>query len=360
MAEEEFTPRVAGYDDTNRAFVQGFMARGTMTFPQGQRMLAGILSAKNGNRVDPQSVTLGQFESYIGKARAAVASLDFDIRRAKHQARRGEIYWAFINVADDPVSRFATVRTPAELSYIKRLLDAMFDDYNTPRMEVMAVDEAQALKKSRPPAQQRQSLGGQSTQAPSRRVDDEDEEGGGEEGQDTQAGPATAQTIDKGLKHSEVLGLLSSLLEQEWLELSEDGFYSLSPRALMELSEWLMDRYNDPEAEEKEWQRIKTCGHCKEIVTYGKRCAERDCILRLHDECEEDLFRSRREKKCPFCQTDWDGKHFVGERAVTARAAFQKGRERRGNGRRSNRSDLADAVSTQLQVAEEEEDEMEE
>jgi hypothetical protein len=34
-----------GYDDRNRAFLQAFMARSTMTFEEAQPVLAAILSA---------------------------------------------------------------------------------------------------------------------------------------------------------------------------------------------------------------------------------------------------------------------------------------------------------------------------
>lgn len=36
---------VNGYNDSNRAFLQAFMARSTMTFEEAQPVLAAILSA---------------------------------------------------------------------------------------------------------------------------------------------------------------------------------------------------------------------------------------------------------------------------------------------------------------------------
>lgn len=38
----------AQYDDTNRAFVQAFMARGSLTFKEAQPVLAAIFTAKDG------------------------------------------------------------------------------------------------------------------------------------------------------------------------------------------------------------------------------------------------------------------------------------------------------------------------
>jgi non-structural maintenance of chromosomes element 1 len=335
-------PLPPGYNDTHRAFVQAFMARGTLTFAEGQLLLAAIATASaNGDNAaaDPESVSMADFENYIRIARDAVAPLDFDIRNTRHQVRRGERVWAFINSHSDPVTQMSTIRSADEMAYIKRLLDAMFDEYNTPRLEVMAVEEGQALKVSRPPHRRESGIQG-------------DDDGQG----------AAAVAKDKGLKHSEVLALLSSLVAEGWLEKSRGGFYSLSPRSLMELWSWLVATYNDAnegDGDGPEWQRIKFCEACKEIVTHGKRCAQRNCMMRLHDICEAAYWRTRRDKKCPQCNAEWDGEHFVGERAVTSSAGLAGRRSRGGGGSSRRRSDLSNAVAGQQEAADAEDDEME-
>ncbi|KAL2266934.1 hypothetical protein VTJ83DRAFT_4211 [Remersonia thermophila] len=322
MADDWEPPLPPGYNDAHRAFLQAFMARGTLTFREGRKLLAAIASASNAGRdgdsdgegegeghghghgpVNPDSITMADFESWVRTVREAVEPLDFDVRNTRDQVR-GERVWAFVNAHSDPVTQLGTARTPDEVAYVKRLLDAMFDQHNTPRMEVMAVDEGQALRASRPRGRESQAGG------------DAD---AGEEG--TQA-PAAARP----LKHSEVLALLASLVAEGWLRKSQDGFYDLTPRALMELWPWLVETYNDPEPADGDWQRIKFCEACKEIVTHGQRCDNLDCTVRLHDICDEAFWRTRSARTCPKCGTPWEGNHFVGERAVTTRAGFQRGR----------------------------------
>ena len=266
-------------------------------------------------------------------AREAVEPLDYDIRNARDQlSDAGERVWAFINAHSDPATQLGTTRSPEEVAYVKRLLDAMFETHNTPRLEVMAVDEGQALGVSKPVGWRRESgVNGNGG-------------GGGEDGEDGEE--ATQAAASRGLKHSEVLSLLSSLVAEGWLDKSREGFYSLTARSLMELWGWLMATYNDPDSGD-EWQRIKFCEACKEIVTYGQRCNEPDCVIRLHDICEEAFWRTRGDKTCPKCSTAWEGTHFVGERAVTSRAGFQRGR-----GRRGRRSEVA-----AVEEAEEEDEE---
>ncbi len=320
-------PVPAGYSDANRAFIQAFMARGTLTFRDAQKLLAAIGSAaEDGAHVTPQSITPAVFENFVRTAREAIEPLDFDIRNTRDQVRGGERVWAFINAHSDLATQLGTTRTPEEVAYIKRLLDAMFEQFNTPRMEVMAVDEGQALRVSRP-ARRQSNVHGQDD-------DGNDDEDGATQGEASAA-------ASRGLKHSEVLSLLASLVAEGWLDKSRDGFYSLAPRALMELWSWLVATYNDPDAE-AEWQHIKFCEACKEIVTYGQRCNEPDCTVRLHDICEEAFWRTRRERKCPKCGREWEGNHFVGERAVTSRAGFQRGR-----GKRARRSGAAETQASE-------------
>lgn len=300
-------PVPEGYDDTHKAFLQAFMARGTLTFSEAQTVLAKIKTAAQGSgpEIRPSAITMDDFTHYVQMAREAIEPLDYDIRIMRHQIRnRGGRVWVFLNANSDGPTQMATTRTAEEVAYIKRLLDAMYMDYNTERMEVMAVNEAQALKISRPARQ------------------------------DANGNGATQAEGAKGLKHSEVLSLLASLVAEGWLEKSAAGFYSLSPRSLVELWGWLSETYND---EEGTWQRIKFCEACKEIVTHGQRCSNLDCVIRLHDICQDDYWRTQREKKCPKCRTAWDGEHFVGERAVTSRSGYQRGRggRRSSTGRRS-------------------------
>lgn len=146
---------------------------------------------------------------------------------------------------------------------MKRVLDAMFETNNTQSKEVMAVKGMDALRLAKPPRDRESAVG--STQ-------------------NTQGTSSTGITQDRAEK------LLGELVDEDRFEKSRAGFYSLSPRQLMELRGWLVETYNE---EEEEWQRIKSCNGCKEIVTvvrirstvhrlYGKTNGTlRDCDARI-------------------------------------------------------------------------------
>lgn len=280
----DFAPLPAGYDDTNRAFLQALMARGSITFNDARPILGAIFSAKEKQEIDPDSIAVQDLEPYITAANAALSPFDYEIRTTQHQVTK-EKYYAVVNSASDAMTQLATTRTADEIAFIKRVLDAMFETYNTRRSEIMAISSMQAMKVAKAPPVDRRASAGES------------------------------QSADKGLTNSQAEKLMKSLVEEGWMERSTKGYYTLSPRALMELKGWLIASYNDPDDEEAEWQHIKNCYACKQILTVGERCPQWDCNVRLHSTCAEPFWRQKRDGKCPECDVKWGGS-FVGEKAL--------------------------------------------
>jgi hypothetical protein len=74
----------------------------------------------------------------------------------------------------------------------------------------------------------------------------------------------------------------------------------------------------------------------RNVLTWskGQRCTQRECPCRLHDICTQNFFRSQRSQTCPICKAEWDGRHFVGEKAITTSESYLKGKRRSGGGRK--------------------------
>ena len=198
--------------------------------------------------------------------------------------------YAVVNAVSDAPTQLATTHSPDALAYVKRLLDAMFDTHNTPAREVLAVRATDALRLCKAPRER--GSGGAS--APSQ----------------TQGAAASA-----GLTMRQAEEVLATLVDEGWLAKSRAGFYSVAPRGLLELRGYLEDTYNDVDAEDGEWRRVKTCAACRDLVTVGLRCANQDCNVRLHGFCVEGFFRGMRVRKCA-CGAEWTGRDFVGEKAA--------------------------------------------
>ena len=48
-------PAAGHYNDTNRAFLQSFIARGTLTLEEGKKLLAAIFTAQDGKSQHPHA-----------------------------------------------------------------------------------------------------------------------------------------------------------------------------------------------------------------------------------------------------------------------------------------------------------------
>ncbi len=124
----------------------------------------------------------------------------------------------------------------------------MFETHNGRGGEICAVTSMQAVRLHKNPnTGARESLGG-----------GEDGQGGGGGGQ--------------GLTMVQAERLLKALVEEGWFEKSKAGFFTLSPRGLMELRGWLLETYNgnaeeNDDGEGRRGDRVKLCFACKEIIT---------------------------------------------------------------------------------------------
>ncbi|KAL4877853.1 Nse1 non-SMC component of SMC5-6 complex-domain-containing protein [Aspergillus karnatakaensis] len=312
------TARQTGYDDANRAFLQAFMARSTLTFEEAQEILAAILSAKQNETISPEDITRDDLSNFINATNSAISPFDLEIRSHLPQltlddpihnpppdTQAQERIWALVNTTSDNLTQLATTFTADEISFVKRVLDRMFDGNKNRIAEVMAVSSIEAVQQAKVSGEGRRESGmGTQTQ-----------------------GQGQTQRTTQPLSMTQAEVVLKQLVEDGWFEKSRKGYYSLSPRGLMELRGWLVATYND---EEGGVRKIKFCAACRELITVGQRCGNRDCGGRLHDHCMRNFFRVQKAEQCPVCKAPWPGDRFVGERAVV-----QGGQRRGGNVRRS-------------------------
>jgi hypothetical protein len=287
------------YDNTHRAFLQALIARPTITFAEAQPLLALIQTQHNPERpVLEGDITRADFEQYVHTVNNAISSFDMEIRSTADQSNRGVEVFALVNTVSDALTQMATVHSADEIAFVKRVLDCMFETNNTRKAEAMAVPAHQALHLHKLPESDRRESGA-ATQ------------------QDT-------QTQNAGITMKEAEKVLNLLVSESWFDLSTKGFYTLSPRALMELRGWLIDTYNDGDNDSDgsdqghPHEKIKVCMACREIVTQGQRCPDPTlrCPARLHAHCVGKMWRAQGGREvCPNCKKEWKEPLPVGEKA---------------------------------------------
>ncbi|OJJ08909.1 hypothetical protein ASPVEDRAFT_419801 [Aspergillus versicolor CBS 583.65] len=299
------------YDDSNRAFLQALMARSTLTYEESKPLLAAILSVRGGDTVSEDDITEDDLSTFIAAANSAISPFDLEIRSTLPQLQTEaplteavvpERVYALVNTTSDGLTQLATTYTADEISFVKRILDRMFEANNTRIAEVMAVSSIEAIQQSK--------------------VNGENRRESGSATQGTQSGAA------QPLNMTQAETVLKQLVEDGWFEKSRKGYYMLSPRGLMELRGWLVATYNDENEEGRRGNKIKFCAACRDIIT-GQRCGNRECLGRLHDHCMRNFFRVQKAEQCPVCRAPWPGDKFVGERAVVT-----TGQNRRSGGGR--------------------------
>lgn len=389
----------ATYGNNHRAFLQALLARQTLTFEQAKPLISSIRTAAaaaaaaaaastpthapSTNRVHlPSDITAEDFLlNYIHPLNSLLSPFDLEIRRTFHQLTREEIF-ALVNTTSDAMTQMATMHSPDEIAYVKRLLDAMFEGNNSVEKEVMAVHAVQAR------ALARVSGGGGHGDDGGRSGRDYHNDNG-----DTQFSwnhqNNSSSSNNSSLTQSQAEKVLEAMELEGWFEKSavvmgggsssssrnerrKVIWYTLTPRALMELQQWLVDTYNhEEEAEENEneaeeneemHQKIKFCKACRQIVTMGQRCPKMTCNVRLHHDCVGKMFRAQRDHEtCPTCKTEWQDAPLVGIEAVKEPAAAAGRRKsRNGTTAAKNGERRRSAASTVNGYDEEEEGEGEE
>ena len=288
-----------GYNNTHRAFLQALLARQVMTYEEAKPLIAAIETAHDDSRPRlAEDVSQPDFDNYVEAVSTHISPFDFEIRHTLHQQTKQRVY-ALVNTTSDPLTQMATIHTADEIAFVKRVLDAMFETYNTMRAEVMALTSMQAVRLAKPPhpGDARRESGTQS------------------------------QASNAGLTIAQAEKVLRDLVHENWFELSRNGFYSLSPRALIELRDWLVETYNgqpeqddDDDGEDVVVQQIKLCQACRDIVTVGQRCPNLRCAARLHSHCVQMMWRTQGgQEQCPQCRTAWAEPPPVGEKAARPR-----------------------------------------
>ncbi|KAH7401118.1 Nse1 non-SMC component of SMC5-6 complex-domain-containing protein [Phaeosphaeria sp. MPI-PUGE-AT-0046c] len=297
-----------GYTYMHRAFLQSFLTHAVLTFHEIKPILAHVMTAHNPARPwSPGDVTQPFLTSTLQTLNSSLEPYDLEIRSTKSQHTKLQHY-ALVNKTSDLPTQLATKYSAAEIAYIRRVLDYMFDTNNTTVREVLAIKHAEASQLARV----RRSRQSQATQ-----IAEDGVEGG-------------TQISDPGISIQEADTLLTSLVQESFFQKSNKGYYSLAPRALMELRAYLKETYNEPPSApgaDDAVVRIHDCEGCREIVTHGVRCNDKECGVRWHDACANGFYRGRREggRGCPKCGTECGGDVYVGERAD--RAGRARGRE---------------------------------
>ncbi|KAK0544304.1 hypothetical protein OC845_005661 [Tilletia horrida] len=225
-------------------------------------------------------VPADRYREDLGTMQQQLSVLGLDLRQMQDEVD-GRTMVGVVNAKADSLAEIGTGYTPAELVYIKAVIEAI---YTAPRSAYsISSMEALALNADK-------------------------------------ANPITKKTKEE---------LLANLVRHDWLRKSKGGRYTLGTRALMELQTYLQHEYED---------NALQCFICGDLITMGHVCAtdtpEISCSVQVHFHCENRLKVKANAMhlpgKCPECKYEWAPWPFgiqAAEEAAKRRPGFGAGEE---------------------------------
>ncbi|KAF5315920.1 hypothetical protein D9611_004625 [Ephemerocybe angulata] len=230
--------------DVERLFLQAIFSRGVVSEKVAKLLHKKCVEAVNTAgelqlRYDP-----GQWEGFVTNLNNSLNKLDFEFRSAQDE-NSGTNWFAMVNRKGDEIAQLATDYTPAEISFLKAVIEQIMFAPN----EAFSVSSMAALRETK-----------------------------------MNMTKAQAET------------LLSTFVAKGWLTKSKRGRYALAVRSTLELLPYLQSNY----AEE-----FLECTICHMFMTRGIACINTRCNIRMHHHCAARYMKLRNGNACPTCTTAW-------------------------------------------------------
>ncbi|KAI6150360.1 Nse1 non-SMC component of SMC5-6 complex-domain-containing protein [Pisolithus tinctorius] len=268
--------------DVQRLFLQAVFSRGILSYNHAlvlwEKCVDAVKAANPALDVHA-SDRRQEWDAFVNRINDSLNPLDLEFRHVLDEETGKEMY-AVVNTRGDEIAQMATDYSPTEIAYFRAVVEQI----------MLAPNECYSL----------------SSLAALREVN----------------------ALKTNMTKSQAETILNSLVARGWLLKSKRGRYSLSTRALLELSPYLKSNYPDECLE---------CTICMEIVTRGVACNTPACQTRIHHHCFRRL-PAKQARSCPTCQCNWpqDGRTLrpIGE------AAIKDGQD---EGRRRSRKSTAEA-----------------
>ncbi|KAJ7219212.1 Nse1 non-SMC component of SMC5-6 complex-domain-containing protein [Mycena pura] len=232
--------------DVQRLFLQAVFSRGVLSGKLAQTLWEK--AKETVQAVDEElDIAESDWDTFVTEVNDSLNALDLEFRHVQDETT-GRIMYAIANRKDDTIAQMAGDYAPVEISFFKAVVEQIM---LAPR-ESYSISSLAALRE------------------------------------------VSALKPKSNMSKTQAEVVLSSFVAKGWLLKSKRGRYSLSARALLELSPYLKSTY--PE-------EILECVICYEMMTKGVACPSPNCKVRMHFHCFTKY--SARSRQCTTCKKDW-------------------------------------------------------
>ncbi|KAJ1983591.1 hypothetical protein H4R34_001178 [Dimargaris verticillata] len=228
------------YGDSHRLFLQNMLLVRCTSQAEVERLHA------QANNQFPDAVS-EPLDTFIGSINGQLDCINLELRSTLDETA-GDRVWALVNTKGDEIAKLATNYSPAELNAFKHVIELIVnaEDGNFSIASSVCLNETHRQLTSN----------------------------------------TKMQTQD----------FLKQLVRDQWLTVTDNGYYVMAPRTVLELQTYLQDEYGE---------LIRPCYLCKDIVTKGQRCDNDGCETVMHLFCA-NRYIPVHNNDCPQCGQSWD------------------------------------------------------
>ncbi|EIW66484.1 hypothetical protein M231_03019 [Tremella mesenterica] len=230
--------------DLHRVYIQCLLSRRAMTEDVALEMYKRAISACQALNADFHPAhprTAAGFKSFLDEIGHMLEEVGMNVREGREEIGKGRQWIVLCNTDPSDVALSATDLTPLEITFYREMIAEIMESY-----PANSIGHNRAI--------------------------------------------ALVNRLDGSLTRSAAEAVLRALVSRGWLAKSNRGRYSLAPRAMLELENYLRGEYDG----------LHNCGRCKKLMLTGVACTNPKCNTHIHGFCHEALLRTR--PQCPACK----------------------------------------------------------
>ncbi len=239
--------------NSHKAFLQCFMSRGILTNKEVREWHKRAVETYDG----AEGFDNKRLAEFVNTINLNIKPMHMEIKKIIDEATGTHCY-GLTNTVESEITRVASDYSPAEHEFFKKLVEQLVESDTGSLTSIECLNLVHTLENVK-------------------------------------------------MTKKEAEALLGRLQQDNWVQKSQkSGGYSLAPRSLLELEQYIIETYPD----------VTKCNMCSQLCLQGHCCGE--CDAKMHFHCAARFFDKKNEKTCPSlsCSAKWDH--------VTVVAASQK------------------------------------
>jgi hypothetical protein len=246
------------YGNPHRLFLQCILSRKILSEEHLEELKSKCFQAFSEEEEE-------ETQRFLAKLGDKLDPLGLEIKKG-FSNKDGQVFYVLINIISDNFSKLSTFYSTTELSFLKGIIELIMKEKSFEISSIKAIQHGRSLY--------------------------QEKKGGA-----------------LGTKDCE--DLLERFVDDSWLGKNSEGKIFLELRLLLELEQYLLEKYPDD---------LILCCYCRKIATVYEKCHGANCPTYFHVYCVKNiLVKKESVAKCPVCTFTWNISNGTNVRSVRKR-----------------------------------------